>query len=285
MHMQPGRAAGYGALAAAAVVALTTVQPLAAQTTDDDWLRRCRDDATDSYWNGERTERACEVRVERLRPRGRLAVDGRENGGVVVNGVDGEVAVVHARITAQAPTAAEAAAIARGVRIATAADSVYATGPERERGRSWYVSYVIEAPRRVDLRVFTHNGSVKVSDVAGRMELSAHNGSMSLAGLGGDVRARTRNGSLDVRLAGRRWEGAGLDAETRNGAVRLEIPEGYAARLEAGTVNGRFSTDIPLTVQGRVGRTITTDIGGGGPPIRAATTNGTVRITKGGGGL
>ena len=282
MHTRITHASWLGRALAAAALALAAVAlPLAAQTTDDEWLERCRERGShDSWYDGERTERACEVRVERLRPRGRLVVDGRENGSVAVRGGESDATVVHARITAHAPTGAEAQALARQVRIATDGDSVYAVGPDRERGRGWYVSYVVDAPRRTDLRVTTRNGSVQVSRVSGRMDLSARNGSMSLAEVGGDVRARTTNGSLNVRLVGRRWEGAGLDAETRNGSVRIEVPEGYAARLETGTVNGGFSTDIPITVQGRVGREIATEIGGGGPTVRATTTNGSVRISR-----
>ena len=69
-------------------------------------------------------------------------------------------------------------------------------------------------------------------------------------GAGGDVRAHAQNGGLNVRLTGTHWEGAGLDAETQNGGVRLVVPEGYSARLTTGTVNGGMRTDIPITVSG-----------------------------------
>lgn len=266
----------------ALLLLIAAARPAAAQrgTTDDEWLANCRDSGGDYYSDGERGERFCDVRVERVRPRGRLTVDGRENGSVAVRGADGAEAVVHARITAHGRTTADAQAIARQVRITTRGDVVEAEGPSRGRGAQWWVSYLVEAPRRTDLEVTTNNGSISVREVAGRMELSAHNGSMSLADVGGDVHARTQNGSLNVRLAGRRWEGAGLDARTQNGSVRLEIPDGYGARLETGTVNGGFSSDVPLTLQGRIGRLISTQIGAGGPTVRATTTNGSVNLRR-----
>ena len=65
-----------------------------------------------------------------------------------------------------------------------------------------------------------------------------------------------------------------------NGGVRLMLPAGYGAALEAGTVNGGLTVDFPMTVQGRIGREVRAEIGGGGPPIRAYTTNGGVRVTR-----
>ena len=114
------------------------------------------------------------------------------------------------------------------------------------------------------------------------MALTAYNGPVSLDGVGGDVHARTTNGPIDIELTGERWEGAGLDAETTNGPVELAIPDGYSAQLEFGTVNGPMTLAFPLTVtiQGRVGRRITTVLGKGGPTIRAITTNGPVAIRR-----
>ncbi len=128
----------------------------------------------------------------------------------------------------------------------------------------------------------TNDGPLGVRDLTGRLGLTAYDGPVSLAGVGGDVRARTTNGPIDIELTGARWEGAGLDAETTNGPVDLAIPESYSARLEFGTVNGPMSVGFPLTVtiQGRVGRRITTTLGAGGAPVRAVTTNGPVEIRR-----
>jgi hypothetical protein len=264
-----------GALGAAPLVAT----PLGAQQSDEEWLAQCREHDGDR-WDGRRSERFCEVRIERLRPRGRLAVDGSQNGGVAVRGVDGDGVVVHARVSAQDETAAAAQALAREVRIVTANDSVHAIGPERDGRRHWSVSYVVEVPRRQDLTVTARNGGVRVDGVTGRLELDTHNGGLSLTDVGGDVRARTYNGGLRVALAGRRWEGRGLDAETRNGGVQIELPDGYAAHLETETVNGGMRSEIPITVQGRVGRRLSVDLNGGGPTVRATTHNGGVQIRR-----
>ena len=115
----------------------------------------------------------------------------------------------------------------------------------------------IRAQRKFDLRLEAHNGGIGVAGVTGTMSLETTNGSVNLVEIGGDVRAHTQNGS-----------------------VRMAIPSDYAAQIEMGTVNGRMSTDFPVTLQGRIGHNLTLPLNGGGAPIRAMTTNGSVSLTR-----
>ena len=95
------------------------------------------------------------------------------------------------------------------------------------------------------------------------------------------MRARTENGPIGVKLGGTTWEGAGLDAETRNGPIAIRIPANYSAILETGTVNGPFETEIPLQVRlepGQEGRQFRAELGNGGPLVRVITRNGPVSI-------
>jgi hypothetical protein len=134
----------------------------------------------------------------------------------------------------------------------------------------------------MDIEATAHNGPVSVQDVTGTMNLSVVNGPLGLSGLGGDVHARAENGPLSVELSGTRWDGAGLDAETRNGPLSIQIPRDYSAELETGTVNGPLDVNFPLTVtlQGRAPQRIHTTLGHGGAPVRAVTTNGPASIGR-----
>jgi hypothetical protein len=247
---------------------------------DADWLQNCLDDWRHS---NDSRGRACEVRAVPVKLSGRsIAIDGRRNGGIRVFGWDGDSVRVTARIQAQAPTDDAAKAMLPRIRVIADGRSVHSEGPdtEREDDTGWSVSYVVYVPHRFDLDLQSHNGSVGVSAVSGKLDLETWNGSLAISDIAGDVRARTHNGSLNVRLAGNAWDGAGLDAETRNGSVRLTIPETYAASLEVGTVNGPIHTDIPVTVSGRITRELNFALGGGGKPIRVHTTNGPVTIAR-----
>jgi DUF4097 and DUF4098 domain-containing protein YvlB len=122
-----------------------------------------------------------------------------------------------------------------------------------------------------------------IADVTGHIRAVTVNGPLALDNLAGDVHVRGDNGPISVRLSGTRWQGAGLDAETRNGPVSISLPEGYSTLLETGAVNGPISTRIPLTLQGelRRGGQIRTTLGSGGAPVRVITTNGPVTIRGG----
>ena len=257
--------------------------PLAAQRNNWDsddarWLDECR-----NGWNGNSDRgRACELRNVPVRLTGRaLEIDGRENGGIHVEGWDGDSVRVTARIQANARDDAGARDLLNDVKIKSDGRSISSDAPRSwGRNESVSVTYMVHVPRRFDLRLEAHNGGIGVAGVTGQMSLETTNGSVNLVEIGGDVRAHTQNGSLNVQLAGRKWDGRGLDAETQNGSVRMAIPSDYAAQIETGTVNGRMSTDFPVTLQGRIGRNLTLPLNGGGATLRAMTTNGSVSLTR-----
>jgi DUF4097 and DUF4098 domain-containing protein YvlB len=249
----------------------------AQRSSDDEWLRDCRD-------SEDRGSRAvyCDVRVQTVAAGRTLRIDAGQNGGIHVVGSNRSDVEVHARVQARAETERDAEDVAKDVELRLEPGSISARGPSTGRRESWSVSFVVYVPNRSDLDLSAHNGPVGIDDVSGAIEATTVNGPLSLSGVAGDVTARTQNGPLNIDLTGSRWDGAGLDAETRNGPVHLSVPDGYSAALETGTVNGPFDTEVPLTVTqlGRVNRRIESTLGSGGPRIRAITTNGPVVIRR-----
>ena len=135
-------------------------------------------------------------------------------------------------------------------------------------------------PEQSNLSLETTNGGISIASVRGDIRFEATNGGIKLADVGGDVHGQTTNGGLDIELSGKEWRGEGLDVRTTNGGVTLEVPENYSAELETGTVNGSIEVDFPITVQGTIGRRLTTELGDGGTRIRVLTTNGGVVIRR-----
>lgn len=266
----------FSILAAGAVA-----QTAAAQRSGQEWVDNCRNQN-----RGNGRVQHCEVRETRMPARGSLRVDGAQNGGVSVRMHEGRDVVVEARVQTWARSSDAARELAGRVRVNTNG-TIRATGPsEAARNTGWAVSYVILVPARTSLDVETHNGPISVERVSGDINLRAVNGPITLRELGGDVRARAQNGPISVTLAGRRWSGAGLDAETVNGPVTVTLPRGYAARLESSTVHGPINAPAGIRPARREGRrwgpggTINTEINGGGPTIRLVTTNGPVNIRE-----
>ena len=121
------------------------------------------------------------------------------------------------------------------------------------------------------LTLNTNNGGISIDDFRGTATFHARNGGLSLTNVGGDLRGETTNGGVSVSVAGDHWDGSGLDVETRNGGITLNVPKGFSAELEAGTTQGRISIDFPVTVSGTFGRHLQTTLGSGGPKVRAIT--------------
>jgi hypothetical protein len=258
-----------------AVLTLTVIPTIAsAQRDDRSWLDNCRNNRSDR-------ETYCEVRVAGFRLGGRtLSIDARQNGGIAVHAWSGDSVEVHERIQAQAVTYDEAAALGRGVRVDLGNASVRADGPGTGYRQSWSVSYDVWVPASAALHLDATNGGISIAGTRGSVEARTVNGPLALLGLAGEVHARTSNGPLSVRLAGNRWEGGSLDAETVNGPANVDIPEGYSAHLVTGTVNGPMRVDFPITLQGHISHRIDTNLGSGGATVRAVTTNGPLTLRR-----
>ena len=268
------------AILLALAVTASTVSSQKYYDDDEDWMERCR-----SGWGNDDSdrERFCEIREIGMRANGKpIVVDAGMNGGVSIRGWDRDSIHIRVKIQTHDESEADAKEIASQVKIETGGAVIRADGPESDRRGSWSASFEILVPRKSDLHLETHNGPISVREVSGAMELDAHNGPLSLKSVGGEVRGRTQNGPLAIELSGSKWDGAGLDAETRNGPVILTIPDSYSAQLETGTVNGPMTLGFPLTLSGKINRRISTTLGQGGPTVRAVTTNGPVTLRKGG---
>jgi hypothetical protein len=236
----------------------------------------CRDH-DESDWG----ETVCTIREQSLRPgSGPIRVDAHPNGGVTVIGWDRNEISLRTRVQAHARTEEEAQHLVDQVKVVTDDRGIRADGPTTGRRQWWSASFELRVPKSSGLTIRANNGGISVEGVQGEMDLSTVNGGLTLSAVSGNVRAETTNGGVDVELSGDRWTGTGLDVRTTNGGVDLTIPERYSAELEARTVNGGLDIDFPVTVQGRLSKRLNTTLGSGGPPIRAATTNGGISLHR-----
>jgi hypothetical protein len=223
----------------------------------------------------------CEVRDTTVAaPGSDLSVNATPNGGVSVRGWDRKDMQVRAIVVTQADTAEDAAALARQIQVLTDGGHVRSEGPKQENGSNWSVTFEVMVPFQSNLDLHSINGGISLSDVSGRLELRTTNGGLKLARVGGRVIGSTNNGGVTIELDGATWNGEGLDVQTHNGGVDVQLPDAYSAHHEAGTTNGGVRVDFPVTIQDKATRTISTDVGSGGPTIRVVTVNGGVRIGR-----
>ena len=234
-----------------------------------------------NYSSGDNKVSYKETREMTLRAGSFLDVDGGRNGGIKVTGEDRADVLVRACVQTQGLTDEAARAMAKNIRIETNPNVRAENTMDKS---SWAVSYEILVPRSTNLKLSTHNGGIAINGVEGTIEFEALNGGVSLSNIAGDVKGKTTNGGVSVTLLGNGWKGNGLDVETKNGGVNLSIPESYAARIETGTINGSFKSEISQLNVERNERTrgvhLNTALNGGGAPIRVITTNGGVKISS-----
>ena len=238
--------------------------------TDDEWCSGHERRDGDSV---------CEVREWTVGVSDDLTVNAKPNGGIRVASWDRDEILVRAKVHGWSEDAGIARSIVDDVTVNVGGE-VSAKGPRRKQDIGWSVSYRIMVPRSTNLDLDSTNGGITIEGVEGTLRLHTTNGGLHLEDVGGDVAGRTTNGGMRVVLTGSGWTGRGLDVETTNGGVTMSVPAGYSAHLEAATTNGGFHIGFPVTVEGRIGRKLSVDLGDGGPTLRVKTTNGGVRIDQ-----
>lgn len=136
----------------------------------------------------------------------------------------------------------------------------------------------------VDAR--SRNGPVHIEDVAESVSVELTNGRATLDRVGGDVRARTTNGPIDLRRLGGsvkasttngavRFEGpigGDIEMSASNGSIRLAVPPDAQFEIDAESRNGNVRSELPVR-----GRPATS---GPVPRVRLRSGNGSIRLVS-----
>jgi DUF4097 and DUF4098 domain-containing protein YvlB len=226
------------------------------------------------------------------------------NGSITIYGADIVDCNLTATITARAATEEAAKKLAEKTKI-TLEPSGNKLAAKIEKptilrmGQSVAVSLDVQVPDHTSLELKTHNGSVKITSITGKVngtthngkvtaekvsgiaKLRTHNGSIRCKEISGDTQLKTHNGGVKVYYA----EGAppicSVSLITHNGSIDLTAPPNFSAAVEASTHNGSIRTDLPVTVIGEVSkRKLKGTIGAGQGKLHLETHNGSIRIQQ-----
>lgn len=141
------------------------------------------------------------------------------------------------------------------------------------------VKLTVRVPASVTLEeVRVVNSSVVIDGMRGRVNASSVNGSLQGDGLGTGVAFRTVNGSIKVRVvdvAAKR----SLEFGTVNGAITVELPRDAGVSISARTVNGRVTSDFPLSMhKAFMNQSAEGTAGDGALRLEASTVNGSIKL-------
>jgi DUF4097 and DUF4098 domain-containing protein YvlB len=173
----------------------------------------------------------------------------------------------------------------------------------------------VRMPKDADLRVRTGDGSIKASNVTGNIDLHSGDGSLTVSYLEGDIRLHTGDGSIvasdldgrceamsgdgPIRLAGRFdvlsarsgdgkvgvdvLRGSKLDSSwsisSGDGSIDVAVPPDLPVNIEASSGDGHVTTDIPLTIEGVIGKSMVRGkLNGGGSTFTIHTGDGSIHL-------
>ncbi len=150
-------------------------------------------------------------------------------------------------------------------------------GRMNSRNNDTRVDFVISLPDGVRFAGRTVNGDVEALGLRSDVVVATVNGDVDVATTG-YAEARTVNGSIEAQM-GRMDPEGGLNFQTVNGSIELDLPDDVDANLDARWVNGSIESDLPLRINGRISRQRASGVlGNGGPELSVSTVNGSIRI-------
>ncbi|MBW2270769.1 MAG: DUF4097 family beta strand repeat protein [Deltaproteobacteria bacterium] len=130
-----------------------------------------------------------------------------------------------------------------------------------------------------NIEITTANAKVSCACTSGRLVARSSNGKIVLGEHRGSIDATTSNGLIHVSLEQLSKEGIAL--ATSNGRIILELPDHPDAEVDVRVDNGVIRNEIELgnQVSETAGR-LRGRLGCGGTPIRLRTSNGTVSLRR-----
>lgn len=145
------------------------------------------------------------------------------------------------------------------------------------------VKYTITVPRDLSqAKVELVNGSLNLDDVEGDVVVDMVNGSVKASGLKGNAEVNSVNGSIKLDYASIEKSVEKIELKAVNGSIKLYVPEGLNADVEAETMHGSLKSDFDLTVEKQLfsGKEMQGVIGDGHTKIILESVNGSIKLMK-----
>jgi DUF4097 and DUF4098 domain-containing protein YvlB len=130
----------------------------------------------------------------------------------------------------------------------------------------------------------TGDGSVLGQKIDGQAEIHTGDGSVGLDGVLTGVKVETRDGSVELTARPGSRTDSDWDVTTGDGDVRLEVPQGFGAEVDARTGDGRVRIDTVTdardagTEEREERESVAGRLGGGGKALRIRTSSGSVTV-------
>ena len=125
----------------------------------------------------------------------------------------------------------------------------------------------------------TSGGSITVKDFRGPAHVETSGGGITIDDVTGKIDGSTSGGSITAHFSAPLTDEVKL--ETSGGGVTVRLAEASAFTLDASTSGGNVSTDLPLTIVGKISRNnMKGTVNGGGKLLYLRSSGGGIHIKK-----
>jgi hypothetical protein len=203
-------------------------------------------------------------------------------GSITVTGADVTDCNITAEITVKARTKENARKLAEEVKIELESSddtlTIRVVRPAELKKRALVVDFKIIAPRHMKLNCSTSVGNVTVSDIEARIEASVNVGSIVCRKVIAELDLSSNVGSVTVKYADTAPAACKANITTNVGSIKFTAPPQLSAQVHASTNVGSINTAKPITVVGKVGKSIKGTIGPGEGKVLLKTNVGSIEI-------
>lgn len=203
-------------------------------------------------------------------------------GTLKLDAAESDEVRISADITVKAKTEEEAEALVEEVRIVAEPSgqklTVKAVKPSGFGRNQLSVDFTITAPAALALQCTTNVGDIRIAGFDDRVTAKTDVGTIDCTGLRQTTDLHTNVG--DIRLACASDAAAALQAKatTNVGNIHFTGPDAISATLEAHVNVGSIDTDRPLTITGKIDKSVRATLGDGEGKISLRTNVGSVKI-------
>ena len=120
----------------------------------------------------------------------------------------------------------------------------------------------------------TSSGDVIARNVRGDSDLKTSGGDIR-ATIDGKITAHTSGGNVTAELVG---ENRGISVSSSGGDLTVRVPKSTKGELDASTSGGSVKTELPVTTTEMSEHKLTGTFNGGGKPIYAHTSGGSIKV-------
>ena len=127
------------------------------------------------------------------------------------------------------------------------------------------------------IKAHTSGGSIDIDEAGGELDVSTSGGSIHVNEVLGTIRASTSGGSIRATIS--RQPKSDCSLKTSGGSVTVHLAEGIKVDVDAKTSGGSVRCEMPIMVQGLLGKSeVNGKINGGGPELYLRSSGGPIRI-------